>query len=391
MKIALYAGMFEENKDGATKALYELVDSLIKKGHEVGVWGFSITPQEKEGLHLHTIPSIPFPLYREYRVTMPSRKLKRQIAEFNPDIIHITVPDLVGVSLMKFARKRGIPVLMSFHTDFPSYLKSFHLGILYKPSWKFFRWFYNNSGVVLAPTEEVARKLEGHGINNVKLWSRGIHLDQFNPKFRSAELREEWGAQDEETRVILFSGRFVWYKDLDTFMDVYDRFKDAGIKNVKFVMAGDGPVRNELNKRMPDAIYPGYLSGEKLSKAYASADLLLFPSTTETFGNVVLEALASGLPSVVSDIGGCQEVVMKSEGGLVAKAEDPDSFFEQCCRLITDVDFYKRLKANGLAYAKERTWENINRKVLDEYEKLVGKTTGDPGSNNMKKKETTAA
>lgn len=373
MKIALYAGMFEENKDGATKALYELVDSLLRKGIEVGVWGFSITPQQRPGLQLHTIPSVPFPLYRDYRITKPSKRVKQQIAEFNPDIIHLTVPDMVGVSLMRFARIHDIPILTSFHTDFPAYLKSYHLSILYKPSWRFLRWFYNNSGVVLAPTMEIARKLEEHGICNVKLWSRGIHMEQFNPKFRSPDLRRQWGAIPSDTRVILFCGRFVWYKDLTTFIGVYKRFKNNCAKNVVFVLAGDGPIKDDLKKHMPDAIYPGYLNGEELSCAYASADLLLFPSTTETFGNVVLEALASGLPAVVSDIGGCQEVVTQAQAGLVAKAGDADHFYEHCYKLVNDHDFYKRLQMNGLAYAEQRSWESINRHVLDEYEHLVQK------------------
>jgi glycosyltransferase involved in cell wall biosynthesis len=365
MKVAIYAGMYKENSDGAVKTLYELVNTLLLNGIEVGVWGFSITPQERKGLTLTKIISVPLPLYPDYRVTIPNPKLKRQLKKFDPDVLHITVPDLVGMFLMRFARKQGIPVLTSFHTDFPSYLKSFHLGIFYNLAWKISKWFYNKSKITLAPTEEIIEKLKSKGIKHAKLWSRGIHLDMYSIDFRSQSLRAQWGAKNK--KVILYSGRFVKYKDLETFMEVYNLFKERGPGNVLFVLAGDGPTRDELERRMPDALFPGYLEGEELSRVYASSDILLFPSTTETFGNVVLEALASGLPAVVSDIGGCKEVVGKSLAGLVAKANDPLDFYQKCKQLVEDETLYKEMQQKGLKFAKKRSWNTINNKVIGQY------------------------
>jgi len=365
MKVAIYAGMFKENSDGAVKTLYELVNSLLLAGIEVGVWGFSITPQERKGLTLTKIISFPLPLYPDYRVTIPNPKLKRQLKKFAPDVLHITVPDLVGTFLMRFARKQGIPVLTSFHTDFPSYLKSYHLGIFYNLAWKISKWFYNKSRITLAPTEEIIEKLKSKGIKNTKLWSRGIHLDRYSIDFRSQSLRAQWGAKNK--KVILYSGRFVKYKDLETFIEVYNLFKERGPGNVLFVLAGDGPTRDELERRMPDALFPGYLEGEELSRVYASSDILLFPSTTETFGNVVLEALASGSPAVVSDIGGCKEVVGKSLAGLVAKANDPLDFYQKCKQLVEDETLYQEMQQKGLKFAKKRSWNTINNKVIGQY------------------------
>ncbi len=369
MKVAIYAGMFKENSDGAVKTLYELVNTLLLKGIEVGVWGFSITPQERKGLTLTKIISIPLPLYPDYRVTIPNPKLKRQLKKFDPDVLHITVPDLVGMFLMRYARKKGIPVLTSFHTDFPSYLKSYHLGIFYNLAWKISKWFYNKSRITLAPTEEIIEKLKSKGIKHTKLWSRGIHLDRYSIDFRSQSLRAQWGAKNK--KVILYSGRFVKYKDLETFMEVYNLFKEHGPGDVLFVLAGDGPIRDELVRRMPDAHFPGYLEGEELSRVYASSDILLFPSTTETFGNVVLEALASGLPAVVSDIGGCKEVVGKSLAGLVAKANDPLDFYQKCKQLVEDEALYNEMQQRGLKFAKKRSWNTINSRVIDQYLSLL--------------------
>ncbi len=365
MRVAIYAGMFTKDQDGATKTLYELTDSLLENNIEVGVWSFKTTPWKRKGLTLYTIPSLPLPIYPDYRISLPNPTLKEQIIHFNPDIIHIAVPDIAGIYLMRFARNKEIPVLTSFHTDFPSYLKSYHLSFLYKPTWWFFKWFYNTSRVVLAPTETMIRRLKTHHIHGAKLWSRGIHRDRYNTSFRSQSLREKWDAQGK--KVILYCGRFVWYKDLETFIQVYERFKNEGPNNVVFVMAGDGPIKDELEQRMPNAHFTGYLHGEALSRVYASSDIFFFPSTTEAFGNVVLEALSSGLPAVVSDVGGCREIVEKANAGLVVKSGDATLFYKNCRELIENPGLYKRFRSNGLKYAKERSWEKINRRVIDEY------------------------
>ncbi|MCI0470189.1 MAG: glycosyltransferase family 1 protein [Candidatus Aminicenantes bacterium] len=373
MKVAIYTGTFKKNQDGATKTLYELVNSLLKNSIDVGVWAFQITPQQREGLCLHKIPSLPLPLYPDYKISLPTPKIKRQIEAFDPDVIHITVPDIVGIFLIRYACAKGIPVLTSFHTDFPAYLKSYRLGIFYKWSWSYLRWFYNKSQVVLAPTDTIIDKLKLNQIKQVRLWSRGIERGRYNTSYRSSSLRARWGATDK--RVILYAGRFVWYKDLETFIRVYEIFKKEGPHNVVFVLAGDGPIRSELECRMPDARFTGYLQGTKLSRVYASSDILLFPSTTETFGNVVLEALSSGLPAVVSDVGGCREIVEKSGGGIVAKAGDVTQFYQSCKQLVENRESHETCRLKGLDYVKKCSWTGINNSVIDEYRRLARKRT----------------
>lgn len=369
MKIAIYTGSFKQNQDGATRTLYRLIDSLLQNEIDVGVLAHNITPQKRKGLSFIRIPSLPLLLYPDYKISLPIPSIKRQIDKFDPDVIHIAVPDIMGISLMRYARSKGTPVLTSFHTDFPSYLKSYRLGVFYNWSWAFFKWFYNQSQVVLAPTEAMVDKLKKNQIKQIKLWSRGIHHNEFNTSHRSPTIRKKWGAENK--KVILYSGRFVPYKDLHTFIEVYRLFKERGPENVVFVMAGDGPIRNELEHQMPEARFTGYLQGEALSKVYASSDILLFPSTTETFGNVVLEALASGTPAVVSDSGGCQEIVNKSGGGIVVKAGDSSQFYHSCRNLVTDQDLYLRYRTRGLSYAEEHTWHHINNAVIDEYCRMV--------------------
>lgn len=372
LKIALYAGMYIENKDGATKTLYHLTDSILKQKHTLSIWAFAVTPQHKRGLRLHKLWSIPFPFYRDYSVAFPWPRLKEDLAAFDPDIIHVAAPDLVGIYLVRYARRKKIPLVISYHTDFPSYLESYHIECLKKTLWKYFQWFYNQAAMVFVPTRQVESLLAKKCIRHTKIWSRGIDLNKFNPGFRSRELRQSWGAKDKI--VILYSGRFVWYKDLDVFIRIYRRFKKEGPHQVLFVLLGSGPIEADLKKAMPDAVFPGYLTGENLSIAYASADIFLFPSTTETFGNVIQESLCSGVPAVVSDIGGCQEIVNYSQGGLVARSKDPDSFYRCCCRLIEDRDLYQTLRINGLTHFQDRSWDKINDRVISEYIRLTRKS-----------------
>ena len=365
MKVAIYAGMFIKNQDGATNTLYELSDSLLKRNIKVGIWAFSLTNQKKTGLSLFRIPAIPLYFYPEYKIALPNFKIKKQLDAFEPDLIHIATPDLVGIFMIKYAKKKKIPLVMSYHTDFPSYLKSYKIDFLKNSVWKYFKWFYNQAEIVFVPAKEIEQELNKKGINNTKIWTRGIYIKKFNPTFRSKILRTQWEADGKN--VILYSGRFVWYKDLKTFIEVYNLFKERGSKNTLFVLLGAGPIEKKLKKSMPEAIFPGYLSGKKLSEVYASADIFLFPSTTETFGNVIQEALSSGIPSVVSDKGGCKEIINSSRGGLIAKAEDAESFYQCIKRLIAKKKLYKRLQKNGLNYSQKQSWENINGKVIYEY------------------------
>ncbi len=371
MRIALYTGTYIKDQDGATKTLYALTDSLLKRNIEIGIWSPAITPQERKGLSFFKLPSVPLILYRDYKVAFPFGRIKKQLIRYKPDIIQITAPDFVGLYFLKFATKRNIPVVTSCHTDWPSYLNYYHLTILTRRAWKYLIWFYNKSDSVYAPTKIVADQLEKKNIQNVKVWSRGIDRNKYHPKYQSKTLRDEWEAH--ERKVILYAGRFVWYKDLDVFSKVYTLFKENGPENVTFVLAGDGPIREELKRRMPDAHFPGYLHDEELSRIYSSADLFLFPSTTETLGNAVQEALSSGLPAVVSDVGGCREIVQRSNGGLIARAKDPLSFYEKCKRLIEDEEFYFEKRENGLRFAEGQKWDNINEKLIDDFKALIEK------------------
>jgi len=365
MKVALYTGTFLKDQDGVARSISELVRSLLEHGIDLKIWTPALSGDHDRGLSIRKLPSVPLPLYRDYRISLPF-KVRKDLDDFRPDIVHMTTPDLTGYRFLRYSMKRKVPSVSSYHTDFPGYLKYYHLGYLNGPAWKYLVWFYNKCGITLCPTRTIRDELRMKGISKVGVWSRGIRIDHFNPKNRSEELRRSWEA--EGTIVVLYTGRFVLYKDIDVVVGVYERMKRTHAGKVKFVMCGDGPRRNYLENRMPDAVFPGYLTGKPLQEVYASSDVFLFPSTTETFGNVVLEAMASGLPAVVSDVGGCKEIVRESGAGAVAKARDVEDTFEKLKGIVDEREKLEQLGARAVEYGKNRSWEKVNERVIQTYE-----------------------
>jgi len=376
MKIALYAGTYVKDKDGAVKSIYQLVASFRKHGHDVAVWSPDVSPQnDHNGMAVHNMPSIPVPLYPDYKIGFFTAATRHQLDAFAPDIIHISTPDIIGRKFLLYAKTKKIPVASAYHTDFPSYLAYYHLGFAVKSTWRYLTWFYNTCNVTLAPNESTRQKLQEQQIRNVAIWSRGIDKELFDPVRRSDKLRAAWNATNRT--VIVYAGRFVPYKDTQVVMGVYERFMQIDYADkVRFVLIGSGPDEEEMRRRMPDAVFTGYLTGVELPEAYTSGDIFLFPSTTETFGNVALEAIASGLPAVVSDVGGCKDIVERSCGGFVATAGNVDDFYQQCLALLTDSVHYKQMQASGLAYADTQSWAAVNGAVIERYQRMVAQSKG---------------
>ena len=207
-------------------------------------------------------------------------------------------------------------------------------------------------------------------IRNIEIWSRGVDKELFDPSRRSEKLRSTWNADGRS--VIVYAGRFVLYKDIEVVMKVYDRFMQGEYADqVRFVMIGSGPEEEAMKRRMPAAFFTGYLTGDELPEAYASGDIFLFPSTTEAFCNVALEALASGLPVVVSDVGGCCDIADRSAGGIVVHQGSVCDFYSKCIELLGDSLRYRELRASGLAYAETQSWSSVNGFVIDLYQAMV--------------------
>ncbi len=376
MKIAIYAGTFIKDKDGVARTIYQLVSSFRKNGHTVVVWSPDVSKDDDHGgMTVHGMPSVPIPLYTDYRLGFFTDGTSRQLDAFEPDIIHISTPDLIGRKFLLYAQKHRIPAASVYHTDFPSYLQYYKLGFAEPALWKYLVWFYNTCDVVLVPSDSMQTRLGSRKIDNIEIWSRGIDRDLFDPSRRSADLRRKWDASGRT--VFVYAGRFVHYKDIEIVMQVYNRFMQDGLNDrVRFVMIGSGPAEEEMKERMPEAVFTGYLTGLDLPVAYASGDVFFFPSTTETFCNVTLEAFASGLPCVVSDIGGCGELVKKSGGGVIARAGDTEDFYRICRSFLTEREKYFDMRQKGLAFAETKSWAVINNALISRYIELARTNPG---------------
>lgn len=372
MRVAIFTGNYNHIRDGVSLTLNRLVDFLQKKGVEVLVFGPTIP--EPEINHVGTlvpVPSIKMPGRPEYRITSGFPKDARERLEaFKPDLIHLATPDILGIKALRWAEKNNVPIVSSYHTHFSSYLKYYKLSLFVPLLWKFLSWFYGKCRQVYVPSESMAEILVEKNIKaNLKIWERGINSELFNPEKRSMAWRRKQGIQDDEI-VVTFVSRLVWEKNLRIFADILNSLKDKYSK-VKAMVVGDGPAKEELMDLLPGAIFTGFLKGDELATAYASSDIFFFPSDTETFGNVTLEAMASGLPSVVANATGSKSLVDHGENGFRAPVDKSDKFFTLIEKLIVDANLREEMSKASLEKSKKYSWDLINGKLLGYYKEVL--------------------
>jgi phosphatidylinositol alpha 1,6-mannosyltransferase len=277
----------------------------------------------------------------------------------------------------RWAAARGIPVVSSFHTHFVSYFRYYGVPWLEGFGWRMLRRFYARCARVYVPSEAIIRELDEHGIGRTELWSRGIDLARFAPEHRSRELRTLAGA-DDATPVLLMVSRLVKEKDMADLVAMERELRRRGSTH-RLVLVGDGPMRAELEAALPDAFFAGHQSGEALARWYASGDVFVFPSTTETFGNVVLEAQASGMPTVVVDRGGPPDLVTPGETGFVARPNDPADLADRVEALLRDPVERQRMGLAARDAARWRDWSAINGRLLDSYREVAALRLAAPG------------
>jgi phosphatidylinositol alpha 1,6-mannosyltransferase len=371
-RIALFTGNYNHIADGVSLTLNRLVGYLDAHGHEVMVIAPTVEEPAIEHVgNLVPIPSIPFPGRPEYRLSMGiPRTIRRRIKEFAPDIIHVATPDLVGSAALRMARRMRVPAVASYHTHFISYGKYYGIEWLEPIAIRYLRWFYGRCRQIYVPTESMIEVLRADGIDgNLMLWPRGVDHELFHPGRRSMAWRQSLGFGDDEP-VVTFVSRLVLEKGLDVFAGVIERMKERGIAH-RSLIVGDGPARKELEERLPDTVFVGHLSGEDLATAYASSDVFLFPSDTETFGNVVLEAMACGLPCICADATGSKSLVDHGVSGFLAPAGNADSFAESSEQLVTRADLRAAMGREALYRARNYYWNNVLARIEGYYDLLA--------------------
>ncbi len=375
LRIALFTGNYNHIRDGVSLTLNRLVEYLQNQGIEVQIFGPSIeNPPLKHNGELNVMPSIPiFAAGRkEYRITYSFPKSEREKLEaYNPTLVHIATPDILGYKAIKWAKKHGIPVVSSYHTHFTSYFQYYKIGFLEGLAWKYFRWFYNNCEHVYVPSQSMVDELAKEGISKdkMKIWARGINTELFNPNKRSLEFREKAGFSEEDI-VVTFVSRLVWEKELKTFIESVQNVQRSN-PNVKGMVVGDGPAQKEAEKMMPEGYFTGFMKGEDLATAYASSDIFNFPSHTETFGNVTLEAMSSGVPCLVADAIGSKSLVQNGVNGYWAEKESVADFTQKLMKMCSDREQLKQMGAKSRELALKYDWGAINAALVENYKKVL--------------------
>lgn len=359
-RVALFTGSYNHIADGVALTLNRLVAHLESQGAEVLVFGPTIPdPPIQHNGTLVPVPSWSAPGRPEYRLSRGFPKaLQERLRAFKPNLVHVATPDILGYKALRWARRNNVPLVSSYHTHFTSYLKYYNLSFLESTVWRYLRWFYRQCEQIYVPTPSMKAVLEAHDIHDgLLLWPRGVETERFHPDKRSLDWRRSLGIADDDV-VVTFVSRLVWEKSLDVYADVVDGLTAQGIK-LRALIVGDGPARDELEQRLSDAIFVGYQKGEDLARAYASSDVFLFPSETETFGNVTLEAMASGLPCVCADATGSNALVRHDETGFLAPPRTSHMFISYTSRLVQDAALRQSMGIAARQRALEYDWSNI--------------------------------
>jgi phosphatidylinositol alpha 1,6-mannosyltransferase len=381
MRIAYFAGTMRPGHDGVTRVLYRLIDGLVQRNIPA-IFFSPIVPSPAESpVPIHHVPSIQFPLYRDYRVAYPGfRHFENTLRQFRPDVIHINSPCSLGYAAARYGQRHGIPVAATYHTHFPSYARYYKIKPLEMLGWNYLRGLYNGfCNRVFVPSEPILAELAGQGMRNLRYLPHGVDSVSFHPRFRSPEWKSRLGIAGRSA--VLFAGRLVWEKDLATLAEAY-RILRQRRNDMAFVLVGDGPARKDLEALMPGAVFLGHQSGEELSIAFASSDVFAFPSTTETFGNVTVEAMASGVVPVCAREGGAYGVVRELQTGLITRPRDPEHLADAIGYLLDRPGERARMADQALAFARHLSWENIFDQLFEDYRSLVA----DMGTRRRRKR-----
>lgn len=362
LHITLITETYAPEINGVANTLSRLCDGLRLRGHRVEV----IRPRQNDdeprgnGEDLMLCRGWPIPGYPGLQWGQSSmHKLLRRWQRNRPDVLYIATEGPLGLSALRAARRLRIAIVSGFHTNFQQYTRQYGLGFITRLLTSYLRWFHNRSNATLVPSVSQKIELERRGFERLALLSRGVDCQLFHPSRRSAFLRESWGLEPGDTAV-LHVGRLAPEKNLGVLKATFDSLTSAyPDKRLRLVIVGDGPVRATLQEQMPDALFCGTQRGEALATHYASGDLFLFPSMTETFGNVVLEALASGLGVVAYDEAAAAQHIRHGHNGAVAMPGDEEGFIDAARWMLENEENLRRVRLNARQHASRQGWAGI--------------------------------
>jgi len=369
MRIAYFNANLKVGQDGVTRVIYKMIDGALERGHEV-IAITSILPVPSEQLiPMYKVPSVVIPLQKAYRMAIPGYQFFAKILnEFRPDIIHINSPCTLGFGAVKYTKQFGVPVVATYHTHFPTYPRYYKLTKLEDLVWRITRSLYNNVDRTLVPTRPILSELAENNVQRLQYLPNGVDTGLFTPERRNNSWRAQFGGGSKP--VVLFVSRLVWEKDLRVLASAYQQLKTKR-NDFEMVIVGDGHARTEFEQMMPGAHFLGYQTGVTLAESFASADIFVFPSTTETFGLVTLEAMASGLAPVAAKIGGATEIIEEDTSGLFAQPLDDADLAQKVEWLLVHPNARRTMGEQALRRAQEYRWESILNRLFTTYENVI--------------------
>ena len=366
LRIAVVTETWPPEVNGVAMTLAKLVQGLSHRNHDVQLIRPRQTktesPLNDSSLEEVLMRGMPIPRYPELKLGLPSKKtLVKTWTLRRPDVVHIATEGPLGWSALQAAKVLKLPVTSDFRTNFQSYSKHYGVGWLRKPIVAYLRKFHNATACTMVPTRELMRTLSENGFVNLKVVSRGVDTKLFNISKRDKSLRSSWGAT-ENTKVLISVGRMAPEKNLDQVLKIYEALKHTD-QAFKLVMVGDGPLRSQFQQRYPDIIFPGMLSHSNLAAYYASSDLFVFPSQTETFGNVTLEALASGIPVLAFDCAAARDWVQTGINGWLVAESNPEGFAAQAVAVFNSKDALDQITQSTRQQVVHLDWDQIAEQV----------------------------
>ncbi|MRH44551.1 glycosyltransferase [Aquibacillus halophilus] len=377
MKIAIFVDTYTPQVNGVAGTFQRLTDYLEDNNIEYRLF----VPEIDEDLFSNQVfrfASLPFYLYPECRLALPNVfHIKKELEQFQPDLIHIATPFNMGLTGLFLAKKLDIPVVGSYHTNFDRYLQYYDLQFLSKWLWRYLNWFHRSFHKTFVPSNETKSILVNQGFSNVHIWSRGVDTKKFHPHFSSNRIREKYHIT--APFILSFVGRLAPEKDIEILMRTAKRLPFEVKDKVHWLLVGDGPLYQNLQKdKIDNMTFTGYLKGEQLAELYASSNLFVFPSSTETFGNVVLEAHACGTAAVVAKAGGVQEIIQHNRSGLLCEPGNVDDFANNISSLINDESRLKLMGIEARKIALSRSWDSVFFSLFLHYQEVIDEVCSNP-------------
>ena len=368
MRIALFTETFLPKVDGIVTRLSHTVDHLQRMGDQVLVFAPDGGLDEYKGARICGVPGFPLPLYPELKLALPRPSLRQALEDFQPDLIHIVNPAVLGLGGLYYAKSLDVPLVASYHTHLPKYLEHYGLGMLEGVLWELLKAMHNQAVLNLCTSTAMQDALTSHGIERVEVWQKGVDTELFSPELASREMRSHLSQGNPDSPILLYVGRLSAEKEIDRIKPVLE-----AIPNARLALVGDGPYRQELEKHFADTSthFVGYLTGKDLAAAFASADAFIFPSRTETLGLVLLEAMAAGCPVIAANAGGIPDIVIDGVNGYLFEPDDEQGAIVATQRLLSNQKERDTLRHNARLEAEKWGWSAATRQLQGFYQSIL--------------------